>query len=157
MLPAVTPVKTQRDIMELEKLTHTREEAREFPDTIHALVDGDRFRDEPTTFIRETDINVRTGLAVLKELEIVKLIVGMAEGRKRKYSTFKPRNICNLYIIYCEGCEGYTHLIEIRLLHFCSLYIMYCKGCKGHALVINTPLLNPPPNHAIHATDISIA
>ena len=66
MLAPATPVKTQRDTMELEKLTHTVEEAGEFLDTIYALADGDTFRDEPTAFTRAVGISDRTLAAALR-------------------------------------------------------------------------------------------
>ena len=43
MLASVTPVKTQRDTIELEKLTPIVEEARELLDISCALPDGDKF------------------------------------------------------------------------------------------------------------------
>ena len=90
MLAPVTPVKTQRGIMELEKLTHTGEEAGEFLDTIHPLADGDRFRDEPTTFIREVGISDTTLAAALRELGTAKLTVGTMKSRRKEYTIFEP-------------------------------------------------------------------
>ena len=90
MLASVTPVKSQKNTMELEKLTPIVEEAGELLDISRALADGDNFRDELTAFIRKAGISDRTPVSTLKELETAKLIVSTLEGRKKKYSTFKP-------------------------------------------------------------------
>jgi len=54
--------------MELEKLTHTGEEAGESLDTIHALEDGYEFREEPAAFTGQVGISDRTLAAALREL-----------------------------------------------------------------------------------------
>ena len=59
MLASVTPVKTQRDTMELKNLTPTFERAGELLDISRALADGDNFREELTAFIRKAGISDR--------------------------------------------------------------------------------------------------
>jgi len=71
---------------EVDEETSKREQARDL--IMDALSDGDKLREELTTFTREAGISDRTLASALKELETAKLIVSSFEGRKKKYATF---------------------------------------------------------------------